>query len=227
MEQPLVEGRPFGVRARRQAHTAHHVAQRYVHTAHHVASAVRPHRTSRCFSGTSTRTTRRGVRHCRCHSCRCVSVKPGTHRRQAGAHGDGRHPGVGLAGQVCQAGSAVIDLQAAPFRAIKSHTGSGGTADAFVTSADEPGINADTLTPGHLSVQQTTVPNSRTGRRRGVLTRQGTSTVTARQRDPPQRCEPAGQGDRADRGSERRGLRATERHSRGLTCVFVGGGGPI
>ena len=55
-------------------------------------------------------------------------------------------PGVGLAGLVCQAGDAVIDLQAKLIDAIKPHTGSGGTADAYVTTDAEPDINADTLT---------------------------------------------------------------------------------
>lgn len=55
-------------------------------------------------------------------------------------------PGVGLAGLLCQAGQAVLDVQASLIDAIKPHTGSGGTADAYVTSEAEPDINADTLT---------------------------------------------------------------------------------
>lgn len=55
-------------------------------------------------------------------------------------------PGIGLAGLLCQAGPAVIELQAKLIEAIKSYTGSGGTADAYVTSEAEPDINADTLT---------------------------------------------------------------------------------
>lgn len=54
-------------------------------------------------------------------------------------------PGTGLAGLLCQAGQAVLDLQTSLIEAIKPHTGSGGTAAAYVTSDAEPDINADTL----------------------------------------------------------------------------------
>ena len=54
-------------------------------------------------------------------------------------------PGVGLAGLLVKASPPVIDLQAALIAAIKPHTGSEGTADAYVTSAAEPDINDDTL----------------------------------------------------------------------------------
>jgi hypothetical protein len=54
-------------------------------------------------------------------------------------------PGVGLAGLLVQASPAVIDLQTALIEAIKPRTGSGGTADAYVTSDAEPDINDDTI----------------------------------------------------------------------------------
>ena len=54
-------------------------------------------------------------------------------------------PGVGLAGLLVQPGPVVIDLQCDLIRAIEPYTGSGGTADAYVTSAAEPDINQDTL----------------------------------------------------------------------------------
>jgi len=54
-------------------------------------------------------------------------------------------PGVGLAGLLVKASPAVIDLQTALIVAIKPHTGSGGTAEAYVTSDAEPDINDDTL----------------------------------------------------------------------------------
>src|SRR5262249_10327839 len=50
-------------------------------------------------------------------------------------------PGVGLAGLLVKASPAVIDLQTALIEAIKPRTGSGGTADAYVTSDAEPDIN--------------------------------------------------------------------------------------
>src|SRR6478609_4451459 len=50
-------------------------------------------------------------------------------------------PGVGLAGLLVKASPAVIDLQTALIVAIAPFTGSGGTADAYVTSAAEPDIN--------------------------------------------------------------------------------------
>lgn len=55
-------------------------------------------------------------------------------------------PDGGLAGLVCTASPAVIDLQSALIEAIKPHTGSGGTSEAFVTTPAEPEINDDTLT---------------------------------------------------------------------------------
>jgi 2'-5' RNA ligase superfamily len=54
-------------------------------------------------------------------------------------------PGVGLAGLLVKASPPVIDLQTALIVAIKPHTGSGGTAEAYVTSDAEPDINDDTL----------------------------------------------------------------------------------
>lgn len=54
-------------------------------------------------------------------------------------------PDVGLAGLLVKASPAVIDLQTALIVAIKPHTGSGGTAEAYVTSDAEPDINDDTL----------------------------------------------------------------------------------
>jgi hypothetical protein len=54
-------------------------------------------------------------------------------------------PDVGLAGLLVKASPPVIDLQTALIVAIKPHTGSGGTAEAYVTSDAEPDINDDTL----------------------------------------------------------------------------------
>jgi len=54
-------------------------------------------------------------------------------------------PGIGMAGLLVKASSAVIDLQSKLIDAIKPFTGSGGTADAYVTSDAERDINADTL----------------------------------------------------------------------------------
>lgn len=54
-------------------------------------------------------------------------------------------PGMGLAGVLVKAGQTVIDLQAALIAAIEPFTGSGGTAEAYVTSVAEPDINDDTL----------------------------------------------------------------------------------
>ena len=54
-------------------------------------------------------------------------------------------PGVGLAGLVCEASPAVIDLQSALIEVVKPFTGSGGGADAFVTTEAEPDINQDTI----------------------------------------------------------------------------------
>jgi hypothetical protein len=54
-------------------------------------------------------------------------------------------PGIGLAGVLVKASSAVIDLQSALIEAIKPFTGSGGDATAYVTSEAEPDINEDTL----------------------------------------------------------------------------------
>lgn len=54
-------------------------------------------------------------------------------------------PGIGLAGLLAKPGAAVLDLQAALIDAVTPFTGTGGTADAYVTSAAEPDINQDTL----------------------------------------------------------------------------------
>lgn len=54
-------------------------------------------------------------------------------------------PGIGLAGLLVKAGPAVLDLQAALIEAIAPYTGSGGTAEAYVTTEAEPDINDDTL----------------------------------------------------------------------------------
>lgn len=72
---------------------------------------------------------------------------PAIHRAAKLAHIElAAVPGVGLAGLVCRAGRAVIDLQSALIDAIGPYTGSGGDSRAFVTSPAEPDINADTLT---------------------------------------------------------------------------------
>jgi len=54
-------------------------------------------------------------------------------------------PGIGLAGLLVRPGPAVLDLQAALIDAVAAYTGTGGTADAYVTSSAEPNINQDTI----------------------------------------------------------------------------------
>lgn len=54
-------------------------------------------------------------------------------------------PGIGLAAIVAMPGPDVLAMQAALIEALAPHTRQGGTAAAFVTTAQEPEINADTL----------------------------------------------------------------------------------
>lgn len=54
-------------------------------------------------------------------------------------------PGLGLAGLVVQPSPGVLDLQSALISAVEPFVESGGTADAYVTSAEEPEINQDTI----------------------------------------------------------------------------------
>ncbi|MHA7777225.1 hypothetical protein [Roseibium sp. M-1] len=54
-------------------------------------------------------------------------------------------PGHGLAAILAKPGAEVLKLQSDLIAAIKPFTGSGGTAAAFATDAEEPDINADTL----------------------------------------------------------------------------------
>ena len=54
-------------------------------------------------------------------------------------------PGVGLAGLVVQPSPEVLELQAALITAVEPFVESGGTAAAYVTTAEEPDINDDTL----------------------------------------------------------------------------------
>ena len=54
-------------------------------------------------------------------------------------------PGLGLAGLVVQPSQGVLDLQASLIAAVEPFVESGGTADAYVTTAAEPEINQDTI----------------------------------------------------------------------------------
>jgi hypothetical protein len=54
-------------------------------------------------------------------------------------------PGLGLAGLVVKPSQGVLDLQASLIAAVEPFTESGGTADAYVTTAEEPEINQDTI----------------------------------------------------------------------------------
>jgi hypothetical protein len=54
-------------------------------------------------------------------------------------------PGLGLAGLVVQPSQGVLDLQASLIAAVEPYVESGGTADAYVTTAEEPEINEDTI----------------------------------------------------------------------------------
>lgn len=54
-------------------------------------------------------------------------------------------PGIGLAAIVVSPGCEVLEMQAALIEAVRPHTGTEGTAAAFVTTAQEPEINTDTL----------------------------------------------------------------------------------
>ncbi len=54
-------------------------------------------------------------------------------------------PGLGLAGLVVQPSQGVLDLQASLIAAVEPYVESGGTADAYVTTAEEPEINGDTI----------------------------------------------------------------------------------
>jgi hypothetical protein len=54
-------------------------------------------------------------------------------------------PGLGLAGLVVKPSQGVLDLQAALIEAVEPFVESGGTADAYVTTAEEPEINQDTI----------------------------------------------------------------------------------
>jgi hypothetical protein len=55
-------------------------------------------------------------------------------------------PGHGLAAIIVTPGPEVFELQSALIGAVTPFAGTGGTAAAFVTTPDEPAINADTLT---------------------------------------------------------------------------------
>jgi len=54
-------------------------------------------------------------------------------------------PGLGLAGLVVKPSQGVLDLQAALIEAVEPFVEAGGTADAYVTTAEEPEINQDTI----------------------------------------------------------------------------------
>ncbi|MBS1675835.1 MAG: hypothetical protein JST08_00475 [Actinobacteria bacterium] len=64
-------------------------------------------------------------------------------------------PGRGLAGLVVQPSQGVLDLQGSLIAAVEPFVESGGTAAAYVTTAEEPEINEDTINyvegyvPGH------------------------------------------------------------------------------
>ncbi|WP_030420283.1 hypothetical protein [Streptomyces sp. NRRL F-5065] len=55
------------------------------------------------------------------------------------------HPGVGLTGLVVQPSQGVLDVQRALIAAVEPFVAQGGTADAYVTTAEEPEINEDTV----------------------------------------------------------------------------------
>ena len=57
----------------------------------------------------------------------------------------GRGLGHGLAAVVVRPGPEVLDLQSALIDAVSPFVETGGTAAAFVTTSDEPEINADTI----------------------------------------------------------------------------------
>lgn len=54
-------------------------------------------------------------------------------------------PGLGLAGLVVKPSQGVLDLQASLIEVVEPFVESGGTADAYVTTAEEPEINQDTI----------------------------------------------------------------------------------
>ncbi len=54
-------------------------------------------------------------------------------------------PGLGLTGLVVQPGAGVLDLQSSLIAAVEPFVESGGTAAAYVTTAEEPEINDDTI----------------------------------------------------------------------------------
>ncbi|HEX3042531.1 MAG TPA: hypothetical protein VHP56_10640 [Solirubrobacterales bacterium] len=54
-------------------------------------------------------------------------------------------PGLGLAGLVVQPSQGVLDLQASLIAAVEPFVEPGGAADAYVTTAEEPEINQDTI----------------------------------------------------------------------------------
>ena len=54
-------------------------------------------------------------------------------------------PGIGLAGIVVEPASDVLHMQSRLITAVEPFAGSGGTPAAFATSAEEPGINEDTV----------------------------------------------------------------------------------
>lgn len=54
-------------------------------------------------------------------------------------------PGLGLAGLVVRPSQGVLDLQASLIEAVEPYVESDGTADAYVTTAEEPEINDDTI----------------------------------------------------------------------------------
>ena len=54
-------------------------------------------------------------------------------------------PGLGLAGLVVQPSQGVLDLQASLIAAVEPYVEPGGTADAYVTTDEEPEINQDTI----------------------------------------------------------------------------------
>jgi len=54
-------------------------------------------------------------------------------------------PGLGLAGLVVQPSQGVLNLQASLIAAVEPYVEPGGTADAYVTTDEEPEINQDTI----------------------------------------------------------------------------------
>ncbi len=61
------------------------------------------------------------------------------------AHMEVSPPGMGLAAIVSQPGPGILDLQSSLIEAVEPFTEPDGTAAAYVTSAEEPDINEDTL----------------------------------------------------------------------------------